>query len=183
MVKNYKKLRLQSGFSMIELLVVISIIGIIVSIASPNFLNWLPNMYLKSATRDLYGNFQKARLEAIKRNAPVALSFSSDPANTYEIFVDDGGAGGVGSSNLTRDAGEAVLATFEMPDGVKLNAAAFNGNPATGFDGRGYPFAPGNQPNSGDVILQNSNSRYSRVSMLVTGNIRMEKSTDGISWN
>ncbi|MBW2342352.1 MAG: prepilin-type N-terminal cleavage/methylation domain-containing protein, partial [Deltaproteobacteria bacterium] len=61
-----------NGFSFIELLVTIVILGIVALIAIPGFSRWLPNYRLRAATRDVFSNFQHARLTAIKRHRTCA---------------------------------------------------------------------------------------------------------------
>jgi type IV fimbrial biogenesis protein FimT len=66
-----------SGFTMVEVLVVIVIMGILAGIAIPGFTRWLPNYRLKGAARDLYSNLQLAKAGAIKERAEWAVSFNS----------------------------------------------------------------------------------------------------------
>ncbi len=80
----------QKGFTLVEVIVVVALIGILAAIAVPSFLSWLPNMRLKAATRDLYSNMQKIRMEAIKTNNRMAIVF--DTANNQYLLCSDAGA-------------------------------------------------------------------------------------------
>ena len=44
----------RSGFTLIELAVVIVLLTILAGVGVPNFLSWLPKYRLKIAARDLY---------------------------------------------------------------------------------------------------------------------------------
>ena len=77
-------MRKRSGFTVIELVVVIAILGILTAVGVPNFLSWLPKYRLKSAARDLYSNMQLAKLSAIKNNADWAIVFNK-AADQYQL--------------------------------------------------------------------------------------------------
>jgi len=91
--RSRKKNR-QAGFTGTELLVAIGIIAILTAIAIPGFSNWLPNYYLKAATRDLYSNLQLARLIAAKQNAACAVIFDSGATPGRYFLCSDPGANG-----------------------------------------------------------------------------------------
>ncbi len=79
----------QKGFTLVEVMVVVALIGILTAIAVPAVLTWLPNMRLKAAARDLYSNMQKTRMNAIRANQPWTIVF--EPANgRYLIRAGDG---------------------------------------------------------------------------------------------
>ena len=77
-------MRKKSGFTIIELIIVIAVLGILTAVGVPNFLSWLPKYRLKSATRDLYSNMQLAKLSAIKNNADWAIVFNK-AADQYQV--------------------------------------------------------------------------------------------------
>lgn len=66
------------GFTLIELVVVLSIVGALLSLAAPLAASLAGGMRMASVTNLFFGHLQLARSEAIKRNGPVALCSSAD---------------------------------------------------------------------------------------------------------
>jgi type IV fimbrial biogenesis protein FimT len=62
------------GFTMVELLTVISIVTIIVGVSAPSFSDFLSGQQAKGLSYDLTGDLMLARNEALKRNASVTVS-------------------------------------------------------------------------------------------------------------
>ena len=79
----------RQGFSMIELMIVIAIIGIIAGIGIPNLIKYRPRAQLKKAARDLYSNMQLARVKAMRDSSQWAVQFDTD-AGAYSLLSDEG---------------------------------------------------------------------------------------------
>jgi len=168
---------LKSGFTIIEVLVVISIIAIVSGIAIPNLIAWLPEYRLRSAARDIVSCFQKAKLRAIKENATAVIKF--DVVNDkYTAWVDNGGSGTAKNWALDRNNGEAVLTENSLPGAVTLYKNTTFASNTFGFNSRGLPA----KMVGGSVFINTRTSNYRKVVVNTAGNIRVQKSSDGTNW-
>ena len=71
--------RAQRGFTLMELMVVLAVVGVIMGLAVPNFSLYVRNGRLTGAANDLLASLTLARTEAIKRQLPVGLCASGNP--------------------------------------------------------------------------------------------------------
>lgn len=65
------------GFSLVELMVVVGILGISAAIAFPGLIRTLPKWRANSVTRDISGKLMLARLRAVKNNKKYGVEFTS----------------------------------------------------------------------------------------------------------
>ena len=78
-VNGYRlRAMLQHGFTLTEVLVVVSVLAILLAIAVPSFSDALLGSRLRSYANNLVASVHFARSEAIKRNAVVTLCASSN---------------------------------------------------------------------------------------------------------
>ena len=68
----------QRGFTVIEILLVIVIIGVFAAIAAPSFVTFTSSQKVKTASFDLYAAMMFARSEAIKRRVNVTVKPTDD---------------------------------------------------------------------------------------------------------
>ena len=73
-MKHVSSLR-KSGFTLIEMMVVIAIISIVASVAVPSFSSLFDKYRLRGAADALFGDLQAARMEAIRSNSTVYVNF------------------------------------------------------------------------------------------------------------
>jgi prepilin-type N-terminal cleavage/methylation domain-containing protein len=72
------------GFTLVELMVVVAIMGILAGIGSLAIVNTLPSYNLTRAARDMVSSLRKARSMAIKYNRDVLIEFNVDK-DSYTI--------------------------------------------------------------------------------------------------
>lgn len=67
----------QGGFTMIELSVGLTIVGVLLALGMPSLSGYIQNARLGGAAKSFYNGLQIARTEAIKRNTPVEFVITS----------------------------------------------------------------------------------------------------------
>ncbi len=69
--------RCARGFTLIEAVVVIAVIGLLVMAAGPSISTWIRNTQIRGVASSIQMGLMKARSEAIRRNQPVRFSLVS----------------------------------------------------------------------------------------------------------
>lgn len=81
--------RLANGLTLIELMVVLSVAGVLLAIGVPSFRNLIIEQRLQSLTTQVATDLQLARSEASARNTPVYVSYRLSTGNQtcYAIYT------------------------------------------------------------------------------------------------
>ncbi len=173
----------KAGFTLVELITTVMIVGILSAISGLIILQSMPRYKLREEARNLLGHFQQAKLEAVKRGTVVAIVFNT-AANSYEIFTDTPLPGNNMPGDFIRDpvAGENLLISVNLDSRINLfNSLFAAGGPGlnTGFSSRGLPLKDpfaGNSPLSGEAYLMvaGDTSMYLRINLSPAGSVRLQ---------
>jgi len=121
-----------SGFTLIELVITLTIIGILAAFVIPGMRTFVQSNRLVAQTNDLIADLSYARSEAIKRSKTVVVCKSSNPGATPPacdtavatawgqgrlVFAD-----GNGDNSYSANTADILLRTRESVDGVTLSS-------------------------------------------------------------
>ncbi len=73
----------QTGFSLIELMIALTVMIATVSIGVPSFTNSIGNSQIRTVSESIKYGLQAARVEAIKRNTRVKFTLNNDSSWSY----------------------------------------------------------------------------------------------------
>lgn len=159
--------RKDSGFTLIELFIIVSLISIMTAIIVPNFMQWVSNYRLKNASFEMRSLMQVAKLAAVKEKSYAVISFDVEN-NSYKSFLDNGESE---DTQWTWEEGEKIIREGTMPDGIDLYEASFSGGvPYLRFNSRGFPNGWG-----GHVYMRNDQNRVVEITLSMMGNINVKR--------
>jgi len=78
-------MRTQSGFTLIEMMVTLSVIGVLLALAVPSFRQVILNQGIRTASFDLFSALEYARSEAIKRSNIVSVKPSGNWTTGWQV--------------------------------------------------------------------------------------------------
>ncbi len=91
----------RDGFTLVELMVVIALIGIIAGFGTPALLSMKAKSSVRADARDILSTFKHAQSEAVKRSENVCILFNT-PATGYTVFLDNGAGTPANADNAYR---------------------------------------------------------------------------------
>lgn len=125
------KSRSQQGMSLIELLVSVSILGILAAIGIPSFQQWVRNSRIRTAAESIQNGLRQARSEAGQRGTNVRFEMLATGAADWQVCVLNGVAN-CSAAGATRLQTYTSGATNNV---VQINVATAPGNLAAQLGG------------------------------------------------
>ena len=177
------------GFTLLELIFCIAILGILTAIGIPSYMDYLPRYRANGAIRRLFTELQYAKMKAIADNNDYVVTFDT-ANNRYNIYND---------ANNNGWAADELVKTVDIDEGFPgisfgyVAGSNWNGNAINkSITFTGTPpkvtFSPTGLSNkNGSVYLKPAEDstrkdRSRAVSVVRTGRIRIYKNS-GSSWD
>jgi prepilin-type N-terminal cleavage/methylation domain-containing protein len=193
--------RHESGFSLIELMIVCVVMLIIAALAIPNIFRTYQNYQLDAAGHSVSSLLQQARMQAVKTNQPVYVNATATVPNMAFITDKPGNAYASGNPDVAISTALSfqpppTTSSFSTQLDTYLNAGATGVAPQVGgtigFNARGLPCVAGANPavcnlpagTSGFEWFMQSNGGWEAITVSSSGRIkswRMNGQTGGVT--
>ncbi|MBA3032646.1 MAG: GspH/FimT family pseudopilin [Gammaproteobacteria bacterium] len=85
MLRLLSRPRRASGFTLIELMISIIVLGVLLTIAMPSFRAWMLNIQIRNASESILTGIQRARAEAVGRNTSVTFVMAANSTWTVNV--------------------------------------------------------------------------------------------------
>ena len=73
---------IQKGFTLIELMITVTIIGLLMVFGLPSYQQWIQSTQIRTAAESVQNGLQLARAEAVRSNAPIQFQLTSTTGRT-----------------------------------------------------------------------------------------------------
>jgi|GEM_PF-3524450 len=114
--KRCERVGSRKGFTIIEIMVTLGIIGVLASLAFTNYYARLPRIRASDGARQIWADLHLARSTASKEKVDVVVSFDV-VHNTYSVIRD---VGNDMSSSTPPPSNDVVIARKNLPVGIQF---------------------------------------------------------------
>ena len=170
------KIEKEAGFTLVELLTVVAIIGVLSGIIAMNMMAEVKKSVVKEATMQLYSDLKKSRVDAMTNGGIAStrgFGFFFNDATSYTLFRFDDA-----DNDYTLDSGESInpnggtLQVVAVPNDVQVSVNSGTLTAPVLFDRRGWLRDASWSPVSGGTFILQRTGADPRCVVLSTSQIR-----------
>lgn len=140
------------GFTLIELMLVLFIIGLGIAFIAPTVANSLVNVRLKSATKQLSTVLRYARSKAVSNK------------KTVQVFIDIDNASYSAQVPSSEDLGEGLFGATAFPADISFKEVKIGEDVLTSGKMQ-LLFYPKGNTSGGEIVLENSRGRIYKITI------------------
>ena len=174
-------LRNPRGFSLLELIVVLVIIGVVSAFVGPRLVGSMSNMNLRTASKRIAALLRYARSQAVSQGSDCVASFDFEGNRVSLTFASPaseapGGDEGAGAGTAPEDGkGPGRPKIYPLPEGVYLKEG-ITAEGETESEMFSIVFLSDGGSTGGEVILVNQREKAYRIAVdFITGAVRVER--------
>lgn len=135
----------ENGFSLIEMVVVITVMGVMLAMGIPAYNLWARSQSLHGAAQSIAAEVQQLRARAMATGRTQVIHFALDSTNAGDYHVHESGG---------------VVAKFDLPRNITY----------AGSSGPGFSITPDGRSSASSFIILNDGRGYSdTVSVQLSG--------------
>jgi len=149
----------RNGFTLVEMMIVIAIMGVLFAIAIPQWNRYEQNADLKTAARNIAADIADMRTRAITERLTYTMTFNT-AGNNYQIAR----LQNPGSSTFNNVGDARNISNSGRGHAINMTGASFSGGPANRLrlDVRGTT-------NNGSISLENARNSTATITVNITG--------------
>ncbi len=157
----------KSGFTMIELCVVLAILAVAASLAVPNLVARRADGEFRDALKQSISTMKSARMHAVRDNAHTVIIFDANE-NVFRAFVDND------RDHTYHPDTDRLIGVYDVPASVSISKSTFpKANQEAGrhycsYNTHGLPVK------AGRIELTGKTGRTGKVILAMSGRIRVE---------
>lgn len=150
-ITAYSKLRNSKGFTLIELIVVFSVIATLSVVGIASFVSYSRAQTLQQATNDFIGVLNSAKARSASQVKPTPTCPSSSTLQGYSVTVTLTGNANTYALNVICSGVTTIISTHTLPNGVTFNLAT--SSPPTTTTNIRFSILTGGVTGTGNVVL------------------------------
>lgn len=172
--------KLQSGFTLVEMMVTVVVAGILIAVAAPSMNSLYEGMRARSSISTIESSLVFARSQAVSYGSRVSVcplsttACGTDWTQGFSVFIDNGTAGTMDTTDGVADIILRKVDSFNSNDFIKSDLSRYSFNPdgmvINGNSGTFRYCAGSTDSDSSEAISISASGRISKVTSSVTCN-------------